>query len=71
MTKRGLFVKGLCGYVMGISFYSKTSKIDQKTLKMNQNRSKMAKNDQKIAFFILSTSYCELLAKVINTHVNF
>ena len=31
----------------------------------------MAKNDQKSGFYILSTSYCELLAKVINTHVNY
>ena len=31
----------------------------------------MAKNDKKTAFFILSTSHRELLAKVINTHVNY
>ena len=38
---------------------------------MSQNRSKMAKNNQKSGFFILSTPYCELLLKVINTHVDF
>ena len=31
----------------------------------------MAKNDQKSSFFILSTSYCGLFLKVINTHVDF
>ena len=39
--------------------------------KMSQNRSKMAENDQISGFFILSTPYCELLFKVINTHVDF
>ena len=31
----------------------------------------MTKNDQKSSFFILSTPYCELFLKVINTRVNF
>jgi hypothetical protein len=38
---------------------------------MDQNGSKMAKNDQKSGFFILSTPYCGLFLKVINTHVDF
>jgi hypothetical protein len=43
---KGCFLGKVCN-VLDLSFYPKTSIIDQKKPKMSQNRSKLVKNNQK------------------------